>query len=425
MKIRIKHRPQNELFGWILLCGPFLIAPLMQFLGFPGSVKYILDAVWLLLLLTMVFKNKRHISSSARFLLRLVLVFFLFTVVNYVVNFQSPLYYLWGFRNNFRGYILFFAVIYYFNEKSVEDALSFLDKIFYINAALMIFQFFVLGYKQDFLGGIFGVEQGCNSYTNIFFCIMTVINYIRYCNGEQRLYKTTLSIFLMLALSAMAELKFFYVEFVILMIAGTLVTRFSWKKLGIILAGFVAFIIGYNIFVSVFPDINLTFNELMQYATSEKGYTASGDLNRLNFISTVNSGLLPTLRKQILGLGLGNCDYAAGIDALTTPFSRQYGWTHYGWMSTTFMYLENGLVGIIFFFGFFVSIFISSLMMRKTGNVNSMYCQIAALCAIAAIMNGFYNISLRIESGYMMYFILAIPWCSSCNSQLQEEEYES
>ena len=412
MKIRLKRRSQNERLVWILVWGPFLIAPLMQFIGLPGVVKYVLDAVWLLLLLTMLLKKKRQISRSAKFLLKWIVIFFLITVVNYIVNFQSPLYYLWGFRNNFRGYVLFFAVIYYFDEKNVEEALSFFDHMFYINAVLMLFQFFVLGYKQDSLGGIFGVAPGCNAYTNLFFCIITVINYIQYCNDKQSLKKTTLNIVLMLVLAAMAELKFYYVEFAILMLVGTVITRFSWKKLCIIIVGCAAVLIGYNVFVLVFPDIDLSIGSLYEYASSSKGYTSSGDLNRLGFFPVVNSKFLPTLGKKIFGLGLGNCDYATGIKILSTPFYHQYEWMHYGWMSTTFMYLENGMLGLILFFGFFVMIIVTSLLMKKRTNVNVIYCQIAALCAVAAIMNAVYNISLRIESEYLMYFILAIPWCS-------------
>lgn len=413
MVIRLKHRSQNKYLIWILFWGPFLIAPLMQFVGLPGAVKYILDMVWFLLLITMLSKKKRTITKSARFLLQWCALFFAITIVNYIANFQSPLYYLWGFRNNFRGYVLFFAVIYYFDEDDVKEAITFLDKIFYINVVIMFFQFFILGYKQDNLGGIFGVESGCNGYVNLFFCIMLVINYIRYCNENQNFKITALNIVLMLILAAMAELKFFYIEFVIIMLAGTLITRFSWKKLIIIIAGVLALAVGYNVFISVFPDIDLSFSGLFEYASSTKGYTSTGDLNRLSFFPVVNNTLLPTWGKRIFGLGLGNCDYATGIKALSTPFYYRYEWMHYGWMSTTFMYLENGMIGLIAFFGFFVVIMMMALCMKKNEGMNAEFCQIAALCAVVAIMNGIYNISLRIESGYMIYFILAIPWCIS------------
>lgn len=418
MVIRLKHRSQNERLVWFLLLGPFAIAPLMQFAGLPGAIKYLFDIVWVFLLVTMIFRKKRAISGDAKFLLWWIIVFFVFTLVNYTARFQSPFYYLWGFRNNFRGYVLFFAVIYYFDEENAEEALSLFDKMFYVNAVLMFVQFFALGYKQDNLGGIFGVESGCNGYVNLFFCIMTVINYVRYSRSGQSFKKMALNIVLMLVLAAMAELKFYYVEFVVLMLLGALVTRFSWKKLVIIIAGGVAFIIGYRVFISVFPDIDLSISGLFEYASSTKGYTSSGDLNRLSFFSTVNSKLLPTLPDRIFGLGLGNCDYATGVELLSTPFYHKYEWMHYGWMSTTFMYLENGMIGLMAFFGFFIMIMLYAVRMKNHGGTNPVFCEIAALCAVAAVMNGIYNISLRIESEYMMYFILAIPWCASKKSSI-------
>ena len=130
MVIRLKHRSQNEYLVWILIFGPFLIAPLLQFVGLPGAVKYILDAVWFFLLVTMLSRKKRPLSKDSRFLLHWIVFFFLITVVNYLVNFQSPLYYLWGFRNNFRGYVLFFATIYYFDENNAKEAITFFDKMF-------------------------------------------------------------------------------------------------------------------------------------------------------------------------------------------------------------------------------------------------------------------------------------------------------
>ena len=201
-------------------------------------------------------------------------------------------------------------------------------------------------------------------------------------------------------------------SFVVLIVIGVLITRFSWKKVCIVAVGAAALFIGYKVFISVFPESDFSIYGMFEYASTSKGYTSSGDLNRLNFISTINNDILPTLNKQLFGLGLGNCDYASGIDVLTTSFYNKFEWMHYEWLSTTFMYLESGLIGLILFFGFYVATFINSLRMKKKNKSNNVFCQIAALCAIAAILNGIYNCSLRQEAGYMIYFMLAIPWCA-------------
>lgn len=117
---------------------------------------------------------------------------------------------------------------------------------------------------------------------------------------------------------------------------------------------------------------------------------------------------------------MGNCDSATGMNIVTTPFSKRFGGLHYNWMSTTFMYLENGVVGLIFLFGFFVLVCIKSIKQIKNNNGNKMFCRIAFVCGVIAIMNCFYNISLRLEAGYMIYILLAIPWCKK-NCEMEKK----
>lgn len=411
MIIKIRRKTQNQILIWILFFGPFLIAPAIQFLGLTQTLKYVLDIVWAILLLTMVFRKNRKIEKSAKNLLVWVIAFGVFTAFNYIVNFQSVFYYLWGFRNNFRGYVLFFAVIYYFKERYIYETIGLLNKLFNINAVIMFIQFFVLGYNKDKLGGIFGVKSGCNGYLNLYLCIMLVIVYAQYMEKEVSLKHLAFKAFFMLILAAMAELKFFYIEFAILIGVGLFIGRSSGRKYLILLVSVIAVFIGYKVFINIFPDIDLSISGLYEYASSSRGYTSSGDLNRLNFMHTINSNFLKGIKERLFGMGLGNCDFATGIGMVTSPFSEKYGFLHYAWMSTTFMYLENGWVGLIFFFGFFVLICIKSLCMIKQKRGNRLFCLVAFLCSIVALMNGFYNNSLRSEAGYMIYFIIAIPWC--------------
>ena len=401
---------QNTFLVWCLFWGPFLINPFMQFLRLPSFVKYLLDVFWVFLVATMVTRKKKTIDPRVKFLMIWVFLFLLITAFNYLVHYQSIFYYLWGIRNNFRGYALFFAVIFYFEETDVRATLKILDKLFYLNAALMFFQRFILLIEGDYLGGLLGTEPGANGYTNIFFCVVLAIGFVQYCGGQKKTIVFIIQVLLSLFLAGMAELKFFFVEFVILMVVGSTITKLSWKKITVIPVLLVIFLIGYNTLGILFPGSNMTIAELFDYASNSGGYTGSGDFNRLNFLGTSNSMFLTTTVDRLFGLGLGNCDLAA-YAIVTSPFYRQYGYLHYNWFSSAFMYLENGWLGLIFFFGFFVIIFLDMMVMIREKKGNRSFCQIAALCAIAAAMSGFYNQSLRTEAGYMMYFILAIPWC--------------
>ncbi len=419
MIIKIRKRSQNKILIWILFAGAFFLAPVIQFFHFPSFTKYILDITWFLLLMTMLFKKKQHISREACILKRFIIMFFVLTVIVYLFNFQSIFYYLWSFRNNFRGYVIFMAAVYYFNQDDISDIFKFLNLMFYTNTIIMVIQFGVLGYKQDNLGGIFGVETGCNAYINIFFCIILVINYVAYFRKEINLGSFIFKACILLILSGMAELKFFYIEFVVLIVVGFFVVKGQIKKLLICVGGILILSLGLNTIRSVFPDIEMGVMELIDYATSTKGYTSSGDLNRLFFFSQVDSLFLTTPLLRIFGLGLGNCDYATGISFLTSPFAEMYqDRLHYGWMSTAFMYLEAGYMGLIFLFGFFILICIFCYVKHKReSNVQSKdYYSIGFLLGIVAIMNGFYNISLRIESCYIIYLLLAVPFIKqTCN----------
>ena len=420
MVLKFRKNSIYVLCGKMMLFMPFIFPLLTQLIKFPLQIKYIMDIACFLLLIFLFVNSRNRLNKQWKIFYIWICVFFLITLVTYLFNYQSIFYYLWGLRNNFRGYILFLGVLTFFKKRDVYEILKLLDVIFWINLFVTFFQFFILGINQDNLGGIFGVESGCNGYTNVFFCVYLVISMIQYFYKDKNLINLISAIGFMLVVAAMAELKFFYVELIILILLSNLITDFSLKKLLIIVPIILCFFIGYKVFLTVFPNIDLSINGMYEYATSDKGYTARGDLNRLSFVPQVNNLFLTNNWKKSFGLGLGNCDYATGIDLVTSPFSKSYGWMHYAWMSTSFIYLEMGWTGLFFFFGFFVVNFIKSLTKSKN-NKDKKYFQIAALCCVIGVLNGFYNISMRLEICYLLYFLLAIPWVLDLQIQNGED----
>ncbi len=131
------------------------------------------------------------------------------------------------------------------------------------------------------------------------------------------------------------------------------------------------------------------------------GYTASGDLNRLNAIGTIDRLFFPHWPQRLFGFGLGACD-TSSFAVFNTPFYTAHSWLHYNWMSHSFWYLEMGWAGLVFFFGFFVQV------LRKAGR--SFYgCQ-SRILAICCLFIGVYNASLRTEIAYLLYTVLAFPF---------------
>lgn len=410
MRIRLRKKTQPQILTGILLIFPFLFSTLIELFHAPYGVKYICDIGWFCLLFLLLRKKKWPVSLYR--VAVAVVVYLLFTLVVYLPQMQSPLYYLWGFRNNFRFYVAFIAFAYFLREEDLEQQLKIFDWLFWINVPVSVIQFVLLGKDGDYLGGIFGVSVGCNAYTNIFFVLVVTKSLLFYLHKRESLFQCGAKCGLAMVIAAWAELKFFYVELIVILVAAVLLTDFSWKKVGIVAGGAVGIVLSVALLEKLFPEFQgfLSVEALLATATNTKGYTSTGDLNRLTTIPEISKRFLTTPILRLVGLGLGNCDLA-GYDFLTSPFYRRYGSLHYSWFSTAITYLETGYIGLLFFFGFFVMAFLVARKKAKESDDNSrIYCQMAMIMAICAIMIGFYNSSLREEEAYMLYFVLAFPF---------------
>ena len=410
-KIKIKSRTQPQWLCWLLIVMPFLFGALTEGLSIPGVIKYLLDIAWLILLI-MMFKmkiqdSKRRSSTITTW----AILFFIYTLLGYVLLYQSALFYLWGVRNNFRYYVAFAAFCTFLEPEDAEDYLELFDKIFWVNVVVSLVQYFFLDKKGDALGGIFGVTSGCNGYSNVFFVIVLTKSVVFYMERRESLQACFCKFVAVILVSVLAELKFFFVEAVAILIFAALYTNFSWRKVGILLGGALGLSAGAALLTVLFPHFEEFFSLewFWEAASSDEGYTYSGDLNRMTVITEINERFFDTITLKLFGMGLGNCDNAA-YAFLITPFFDQYSGLHYTWLSTAYIYLETGWVGLIFFFGFFVLAFMNAQKIEKkcTGLAKS-YCRIAKIMAIMCVMIGIYNASLRTEAGYMAYFVLAIP----------------
>ena len=413
--VTLRKPSQAECLLWAILVLPFLFGLLIEGIGLPTATKYICDLAWLGLLLLMLLQ--RRIQKQALGILpAFAICYFLYTLLGFAVRLYSPLYYLWGARNHFRMYAVFFAVILFAKQDTCHGFLRFFDKLFWINAAVCLAQYFIFHKQQDYLGGIFGVTKGCNGYLNNYFVIISIMELLRYLQRKSGLGKCVCKCGAMLLISVLAELKFFYVEFAVIVVMAVLLTDFSWRK-ALVLAGMavgVAAATGW--LVVLFPEFGGIFSlrAMLESAMSDAGYTGQGDINRLNAIPVLSDRFLHTLPEQLFGLGLGSCD-TSGFSFLNTPFYEKYAYLNYIWFSVSFVFLETGFIGLGFFFGFFVLVYLGARKLAKQQPQNKMYCQMAMLCAVCCGMIGIYNSTLRTEAGYMLYIMLALPFAKARN----------
>lgn len=418
MKIRFRRKKLPEWLVLFILAMPFAFFLLMELLHIPSLIKYTLDIAWLVLLFLMLANRTRLPNLQAKKLMGVAGAFFLVSLVGFLLNYQSPLYYLWGLRNNARFFVFFFACICYVDGRSVENYLKFFDVLFWINFPVTLYQFFVMEMAQDYLGGIFGTEKGCNGYMNVFLVIVVTKSILYFMSRKESAWKCLAKCAVALIVAVLSELKVFFLEFLVIAGMIMLMTKFTFRKFGIILLTVVGIVVSAQAVAVLFPDFAGWFSVegILDISASEEGYTSHDDVNRLTAITYVLTRFLPSLADKLFGIGLGNGDYAS-FAFLTTPFYLTYGWTNYVWFSTSFLVLETGLIGLVIYIWFFVVMYFSAHKREKTGQGNLQYCQMAKIMTVISIIIVVSNVSMRTEAAYMMYFVLSLPFIRNEGSQ--------
>jgi len=409
-EIKIRKQTQPQWLIWLSVMLPFLFGALIELVHLPWSIRYVMDIIWILLLFWMI--RYGRIEDRTKPLALWLTIFLIYTLLTYLLQYQSGLYYLWGARNNFRCYVIFFAYATFLTTEDVDRIFDLFDTIFWANAVLTLIQYFALDLSGDYLGGIFGTESGANAYTNIFCIIVVTRSLVMYLEKKKSTWECMTKCGVALLVAVLAELKFFFVEVLVIIAMAVFLTNFTWRKFGVVAGGVLAVFAGAFTISVLFPDFAGWFSIewLISEATSKQGYTYAGDLNRLNAIPMINDFWLRTDLQRIFGLGLGNCD-TSSIAVLDTPFYKMYGHMHYSWLSYAYTYLECGWIGLIFFVGFFGLLYLCINRIRKRSiGTKRTYCRMALILTVMCMMILIYNGSLRTEAANMLYFSLAVPF---------------
>lgn len=392
-----------------ILALPLFWGTLFDLLSLPSVLKYTADVAWVGLLGFMAFKRNITIPGRVYPLVILATVFFLYSLFLYLLNYQSIIYFLWGMRNNFRYYVYFFAIILYFGWDDAENSFKIFDILFWINFPVTLFQYFVLGYKQDFLGGIFGVQIGANAFTIIFFSIVLSRSLMKYMEQKERFILCASKCTVALFIAALAELKFFFVFFVVILVMSTVFTSFSWRK-------FVIFIVCATLvyLTSILLETLFEFEDFMSIeyiweSATREHYSSDKTVNRLSAIPTLAEKLVPDFEDRLFGLGLGNCD-TSSFEICNTPFYQAYGHLRYMFFSAAFLFLEVGYIGLLLYVAFFVMCFILIRKRINLGVCDKLHGRVALILAVLSVILVVYNSSLRAEAGYMVFFVLALPF---------------
>lgn len=415
LKIRRKSKSANVIYGMLLFV---LFERLLESIGFPHSMIFLLDAANLYLLMNMLVCRKLNYIFTTK-MVKIHLLIFIVATIMALFNGVGITLIIWALRNLLRFYIFFGACISYLGQEDVIEFYVLLEKLFYVNIGFIFIQY-LIGYRQDYLGGLFGTETGANAFSNVFMLLVCSYTVARWFEKKEKIQKTALIVLLSLFISIITETKIFLIEIIIIVVLNAVVIGILEKKykalvkgtlITIIVVGGV--IIGAKYIAKMYPNLSnsnfLSVEGVKYILTRESGYTGYGDLNRLTAITSINKldYYNSSYLHQLFGIGLGGAEYSSSSTALQSAFYSRYAYLHYYWFSHAWMYLECGYVGLI---GYILGLLSNipsgvKIIRRWKRNMLDMSAVVTGVViSTMTIILYIYNQSLRVESAYLIYF---------------------
>ena len=401
---------------------PAAQAFLTELLPIPDAIKFLCDGFLVLLLLKLFSQRFTKIDNYSMPFVVIVGLFFFITLVGYLFNYQSVFYYLWGLRNNIRMFVAFFAFAYLADWEDAKGWIKALDVLFVINFAVVILQYFS-GYGQDYIGGIFGTSKGCNGSLLIFLCIVFAKTVLSFMRGEEKMSKCIFVSVASLLVSTLSELKMFFILFILILFMASFMTAHSIKKTLFFAFGAVLVVLFGTLLTVLYKDFTdfLSFDSLIK-ALTDTGYATDEDIGRFTALPVISQRFLPGFFRKLFGLGLGNCD-SSSLSMFNTPFFKSHQTVHYSYFSYAFLFLETGFVGLALYASFFVASFFVSRKLKKLEMADEFACQMSIILSVISLILLVYNSSLRMEIGFMLFFVLALPIISANEQRESDDVY--
>lgn len=307
-----------------------------------------------------------------------------------VYNGVSPLNTLWQFITFSRPFVYGFLALSYWNADRFDTVFRRLVGLQWLNGACAAFQFLVLGLYQDRVGGMFGSWLGCNLPLNIYLCIVTAAMFSAYLNKHWNVSAHALvaSCVCSLCVAAVAELKFFFLEFILILVCAFLLSKPTVKKFALVPFSLLVLVAGFSLFSSVFPDRAanmLDFETLYGEANLRgAGYPISRvevykDLGKILFLSNP--------LQQVVGLGLG-ASATSSIALFTSPLAELYADYKFGLLQSALLCIDIGYIGTVLYIGFVVSFGAAAWINRAENRFLSLF---SIIVIVIFIVNIYYN----------------------------------
>lgn len=396
---------------------------LIDGVGLPSVIVYFTDLLMATLCIYMLLYRK-HTLRSVGARVQSVIIFFLifYMILDGVLNVVNPLLIVWAARKTFRGLIFLVACVRFLELEDVEKIFKALFIVQLVNIVLTSYQFFALGLRQDHLGGIFGTAQGSNAWSNLFFCILLTYYTVCFIQEKSYLKEFIVVIASTIIIAALAEIKVFFVEFPLIIIAVMIFTRVSFKKCILAIVGVGMFYFALGFFAKYYPLFYARFTSIESILGMGRDVGTGYNLSRLGAFESISKIFFnDSIFRKMWGYGLGSCE-TSSLAFLNSPFYKTHGQYNYIWFGHMITFLETGYIGIVTTVGMFSSFILYAFKIHKkmkdNMKVHSISVFVMTICGIA-ILNFWYNNFIRSEMQYLIYFAISTVFIcvkSECRS---------
>lgn len=385
---------------------------LMSDLGLPEFVKYLSDYFTVILFIQIVLQFNKVKSLNVRMPMLIITLFLIIAIISSALNISngSFLFFLWGSRVYLRFYIFFLACTIFLERDNIDKMIKFLLVLLPINTILALFQYYILGLEDDFIGGLFGTERGSNTELVPYLLVVMTIMFIYYCRNKMNIIKVFLYTLMICIISALAELKTLFANLPVTLIMVFIISFPNKRIIKLLVTGTVAFSIMFLVFVALYPNWADSFESISKfiYDSATVDYAGEGSLSRTTAGSYLLHNVLITPGQKLFGFGFGN---AGEFLSYTSSFLMRYRALVYHYFSYSLILVEIGILGLSIYCLFFLSILLKFLPKIKKMDYDKLpYIEITIIMSIQVFFLIIYNQSLNMDISFIIYFVLSFPF---------------
>ncbi len=391
----------------------FIAMYLVSGLGMTSALLYVTDLINVLCLLSCPKGSwKKFCSLGNGGMLAIFMFFCASLMIGDLMNAVDPLLIFWGVRNSFRFFVFMYCCAVMLEVPDVKRIMGLLLFIMVPNVFLSLIQY-SQGFDGDQLGGVFGTVVGVNGYSNVLFCILLAYSSLKYAYGKGSLLEFCLVASATLGLSALAEIKLFYIEAALIIVFSFFCRANrvrSYLMIGIVL---IAFIGALQLFALVFPsayEMLTNFDKLLGYSTDNTGAVQGYEISRLNAFSDINQFIFQgRMDWNLFGIGFGSSGYSK-MSFLTGAFYKTYHYLNYYFFTHQTWFIETGYVGFALLLSVFLSFAVYSGKICKRLPEDAFLFRFVQITVYITVLCFWYNQSIRIEAAYITFFVFSIPF---------------